>query len=215
MSKKFETGKSWIAWIRDVYQRNSITGFAEQRSVSNGDLLQKLDGKTVAIIGNSRALADIEFGSKIDEADTIIRINRAPMPSAISHGTRTDWLALATSLTPAELARIQPDCILWMSHKRKRLRRWMVSLDGFYLHPTAQFQNLSDQLSAPPTTGLMIIDLVAKSKAKSVKLFGFDFFASMSLTGSRTAGQVPHDFDAEKLWVGRLLKSDSRFSQVE
>lgn len=215
MSGNAGTGNSWIRKISQVVQRIRITDYAERRSASIIDLMQNLDGKAVAIIGNSRALAEKAFGSEIDGADTIIRMNRAPIPSLSSHGTRTDWLALATSLPKADLARIQPGRILWMSHKRKRLHRWMVAIDGFYLHPIPQFRQLSDELSAPPTTGLMIIDLVAKSNANSVSLFGFDFFKSLSLTGRRTAGQVPHDFKAEKLWVERLLSSDSRFSQFE
>jgi hypothetical protein len=61
----------------------------------------------------------------------------------------------------------------------------------------------------------MLIDLIERSTAKHVELFGFDFFASLSLTGSRTADQVPHDFESEKQWVRRLLDRDKRFVLID
>ncbi|WP_286789889.1 glycosyltransferase family 29 protein, partial [Thioclava sp. UBA3469] len=62
-------------------------------SVSQKALLGDLAGKSVALVGNARALAEGQAGAAIDAHDVVIRINRAPMPSAESHGTRTDWLA--------------------------------------------------------------------------------------------------------------------------
>ena len=173
-------------------------------------MISNLANISVAIVGNSRALADLDNGTGIDAADIVIRINRAPMPSSKSHGLRTDWLALATSLQPNEAARISPKRILWMSPKRKRLPFWAATTQGFYLHPMADYQTLKELLGAPPSTGAMVIDLVAKSQATSIDLYGFDFFASMSLTGSRTAARVPHKFDAERGWVKVLVNRDHR-----
>lgn len=179
-------------------------------SVPQSELLDALRGKRVAVIGNSRALSATDFGAQIDAADLVIRINRAPMPAARSHGTRTDWLALATSLPVAEFERIAPTRILWMSHKRKRLARWIAERPGFYLHPLEEWSRLSNLLSSPPTTGAMIIDIVAQSGAASLDLYGFDFFASQSLSGRRTADQVPHDFGSEKSFVADLMARDPR-----
>jgi hypothetical protein len=63
----------------------------------------------------------------------------------------------------------------------------------------------------PPTTGLMMIDLLASSHATKITLYGFDFFASLSVSGRRTAAQVPHNFQAERAYVTALLARDSRF----
>lgn len=166
---------------------------------------------TVALVGNARSLAATALGTEIDAADLVIRINRAPMPAAQSHGTRTDVLALATSLDAVTLARLDPKLILWMSHKRKRLSWAVASHPGFALPPLADFQRLKALLNAPPTTGLMLIDLLSRSTATSVTLYGFDFFASQSLTGSRTAADVPHDFAAERSFVEALIAHDNRF----
>ena len=173
-------------------------------------LKHELSRQNVAIVGNARALAKGESGALIDAADLVVRINRAPMPSPRSHGRRTDWLALATTLSPADAQRLNPQRLLWMSHKRKRLKYWMARRPGFFLYPMRDFEALRKQLGAPPTTGLMIIDFISRSEVERIDLFGFDFFASRSLTGRRGAHQVPHDFAAEKAWLERLMRLDRR-----
>ncbi|MBC9246321.1 glycosyltransferase family 29 protein [Paracoccus sp. 11-3] len=183
-------------------------------SVSQADLLASLQGKSVALVGNARALSQTDHGADIDAADVVIRINRAPRPDARSHGTRTDWLALAVRLSDEDLDQIAPDRILWMSPKRKRLRYRIATGDGFYLHPLSEYEALKDRLAAPPTTGAMMIDLLLQSDLSKLTLYGFDFFASQSLSGSRTAAQVPHDFSAEASWVQDVQRSDPRLSVI-
>lgn len=179
-------------------------------SVPQADLLAGLAGRRVALVGNARALAEGAHGPAIDAADLVIRINLAPMPAAQSHGTRTDWLALAVRLGAKDRARIAPDRILWMSPKRKRLDWGTAKSPGFYLHPLATYQALKDRLGAPPTTGAMMIDLLSRSDMAGLTLYGFDFFASKSLSGRRAASDVPHDFAAESAWVADLIAHDAR-----
>lgn len=183
-------------------------------SVPQPDLLAALTGKHVALVGNARALAETRHGAAIDAADLIIRINLAPMPSAESHGSRTDWLALAVRLKPAERVRLDPRRILWMSPKRKRLDWASASSPGFYLHPLEDYHALKEGLGAPPTTGAMMIDLLLRSDLASLTLYGFDFFASQSLSGRRTADQVPHDFSSEADWVTEMAEADPRLRLV-
>ena len=87
----------------------------------------------------------------------------------------------------------------------------MATHKGFALPPLDTYQRLKAQLNAPPTTGLMMIDLLARSPATKITLYGFDFFASLSLSGRRTAAQVPHNFQAERAFVSALLARDLRF----
>lgn len=185
----------------------------QRLSVPQADLLDDLRGKRVALIGNARALAQTQSGDAIDGADLVIRINRAPMPSPDSHGSRTDWLALAVRLGQADRDRIQPKRVLWLSPKRKRLDWETACSPGFYLHPLADYLALKDRIGAPPTTGAMMIDLIQRSDMAALDLHGFDFFASLSLSGSRTADQVPHDFDAEADWANQLILADRRISR--
>ena len=184
-------------------------------SLSEEALLARFATERIALVGNARSLSDARFGDEIDAADLVIRLNRAPMPAAASHGTRTDVLALATSVKADALDRLGPRLVLWMSHKRKRLPWHVASRRGFYLHPLADYHDLRQRLGAPPSTGLMMIDLLARSRAAGVTLYGFDFFASLSLSGRRTADRVPHDFAAEGAFVRDLLQRDPRFSLRE
>lgn len=183
-------------------------------SVPASDIAGEISGKTVAIVGNARALAGSNCGPQIDAADIVVRINRAPIPDVASHGSRTDWLALATGLNQDEATRINPRRILWMSHKRKRLPAFVAASQGFYLHDLDDWRKLHQELGAPPSTGAMITDLIARSEAATVNLFGFDFFASKSLSGRRAAAQVPHDFASEARWVEALLSRDPRFTLI-
>lgn len=184
--------------------------FLNQFSCDPSDLAQELSGKSVAIVGNARSLNIKTFGSAIDACDIVIRMHAAPLPQQTSHGSQTDWLALGMPVAQTLIETRAPSRILWMAKKRKRVRQRFAKSNGFYLHPTQDWDKMAEVLSAPPTTGIMLIDLVARSDAKSINLFGFDFFASLSLSGSRTAAQVPHDFTAEKRFVEALETHDPR-----
>ena len=179
-------------------------------SVRQAALLADLDGKSVALVGNARALAGTDQGGDIDAHDLVARINRAPMPSPASHGTRTDWLLLATRLPATERARLHPARILWMSHKRKRLDYAIATSPGFYLHPLEDHARLARVLGAPPSTGAMAVDLLLQSRLARLDLYGFDGFASKSLSGSRGAEQVPHDFSSESTWMAERAGADPR-----
>ncbi|WP_317616408.1 hypothetical protein [Paracoccus mutanolyticus] len=58
-----------------------------------------------------------------------------------------------------------------------------------------------------------MIDLIARSDMARLDLYGFDFFASLSLSGHRRAEQVPHDFSGESEWVAALAASDRRITR--
>jgi hypothetical protein len=186
----------------------------ERLSDSPSTLAAELTGKQVALVGNARSLSSSRHGEAIDAADLVIRMNTAPIPSLRSHGSRTDWLAVSMPPEAALLAARTPVRVLWMTRKRKRLPYALARRPGFYLNRRDEAQALADRLGAPPTTGLMLIDMLARSPAAGVSLFGFDFFASLSLSGNRTAAQVPHDFAAERRFVEALLTRDPRFRLI-
>ena len=186
----------------------------QRLSRAEADVAADFSGRHVALVGNARSLSQSDHGAAIDAADRVIRINRAPMPAEVSHGSRTDVLALATSISAADLARIQPGAIWWMSHKRKRLPWSVAASAGFFLPDLALFGNLRARLGAPPTTGVMLIDWLSRTNAAKISLYGFDFFASLSLSGRRSADQVPHDFGAEQRFVSALVAVDPRFQLI-
>ncbi|MBU2937259.1 MULTISPECIES: glycosyltransferase family 29 protein [Pacificibacter] len=193
----------FAAWRND----DAVLG----RSASSIDeIAQEMAGKRIAIVGNARALAKSDLGVQIDTCDLVIRINRAPMPSVESHGARTDWLALATALPRDQFQALEASRLIWMSHKRKRLKYWMGQTGGFILFPRTNYEALKVKLGAQPTTGAMLLDFAAQSNASEIHLFGFDFFSSLSLSGRRDAASVPHNFTSESDFVHSLIKSDHR-----
>jgi hypothetical protein len=180
-------------------------------SVSPEALVAELEGRSVALVGNARSLVERAEGPEIDGADLVIRLNAAPLPSPGSHGTRTDWIAMSVPVGQDVIVARDARRLLWMTPRRKRLPWRIARHPGFALAPVEWNARLAGELGARPTTGLMVIDLLSRSGARAVRLHGFDFFASLSLSGGRTAMDVPHDFAAEKAWVERLVEKDGRF----
>nr|WP_218958577.1 glycosyltransferase family 29 protein [Thalassovita aquimarina] len=169
-----------------------------------------LAGKSVALVGNARSLSQSTYGAQIDDADLVIRINSAPIPDPHSHGNRTDWIAMSTPPARDLIAGRAPSRLLWMTRKRKRLPYWLAHDSRFFLNPAEAVARLREDMGSAPTTGAMMIDLLLRSEAASIDLYGFDFFSSLSLSGRRTAEQVPHDFNAEQQWVERQMSLDPR-----
>ena len=69
---------------------------------------------------------------------------------------------------------------------------------------------LGDKGAMMLTTGIMMIDLLATSGMAGLRLYGFDFFASLSLSGPRTKADVGHNFDGEAAFVADLSARDPR-----
>ena len=56
----------------------------------------------------------------------------------------------------------------------------------------------------------MTAALVLAAPVAGLTLYGFDFFASLSLSGSRSKADVPHDFAAEAAWFAARAEADAR-----
>lgn len=183
-------------------------GLGPSVEASSGELA----GRRVALVGNARSLAGRAEGAEIDAADLVVRLNAAPLPSPASHGTRTDWIALSVPVDEAALEARAPARVIWMTPRRRRLPWRIARRPGFALAPVAWNAALAARLGARPSTGAMAIDLLARSPAAAVAIHGFDFFATRSLSGSRDASAVPHDFAAERAWVDALVARDPRLA---
>lgn len=187
----------------------------EERLAQWSDAFEDLSlaalGLSVAVVGNARSLSQKSLGQEIDRHDIVLRINTAPMPNPRSHGTRTDWLASSIPVPMRRVAELNPSRVLWMTRKRKRLPYDLAKRSGFYLNPKAPVNQLADTLGAPPSTGAMVLELVRHLRFEQISVYGFDFFASLSNSGRRTAAQVPHDFIAERDHAVELFASDERF----
>ena len=191
-----------------------LLGIKYRSPLSEADLFEILRGRSVALIGNARTLADGRYGSQIDEHDIVIRCNRAPIPGRESHGSRTTFIATSTDLPRELMAERAATYLLWMSPRRDALAGWMLKWPNFFLYPENSHARLQSAVAPRPTTGIMVIDLLVRSPCRSITLYGFDFFKSRSLSGDRSREGSPHDFDAEEAFVRQLVDTDTRVSLV-
>tara|TARA_B000000565_G_scaffold243157_1_gene209201 strand:- start:595 stop:900 length:306 start_codon:yes stop_codon:yes gene_type:complete len=97
-----------------------------------------------------------------------------------------------------------------MTPKIRKLGLNLTNYSSFYLNRKSENNQLKEKINARPSVGLMTIDLIQKSKASKIDIFGFDFFESLSNSGKRKAKQVPHDFNSEKKFVKNLINFDKR-----
>ena len=75
---------SWLSFFLARYRRDERV--LAEYSIGWAALDAFLGNKSIAIVGNARALANHELGADIDAHDLVLRINSAPMPNARSHG---------------------------------------------------------------------------------------------------------------------------------
>jgi hypothetical protein len=188
-----------------------LIGLRYRAPVSEEDIFELLRGKTVALVGNARSLLARNYGKAIDDCDVVVRCNAAPIPDTRSHGSRTTFIATSIELPEALMAERGASHVLWMSPPRNALPRWMLKHPGFFLYPAECHKALCAKVGDRPTTGLMVIDLLARSPSRSVALYGFDFFRSQSLSSDRAREKTPHHFGREEAYVLELIGTDSRF----
>lgn len=208
---------------REVHRRGQQRRMARMKnalrlmvrpSLTRQALISQLDGKSVAIVGNAQSLSSKGLGAEIDAHDVVIRFNGGPIPHTHSHGKRTDWMATGIPFTASTARTRGVKTVLWLSPNRKNLAQWMVRRKDteFYLHPAAEHERLAQAIgSQRPSSGAVMIDLVMSNpNVRKVTLYGFDFFASQSFSGSHTAATAPHDFAKEKAFVTDLAARDPR-----
>ncbi len=153
------------------------------------------------------------MGSAIDANDIVLRFNRAPIISREANGSRTDWLATSVPLERDTIDAIGPRRILWMSRRRSKMNMIIATAGHLYVHPKEDVLRLAASASVErPSTGLMVIDLLARSRCRSVELYGFDFYKSQSLSGHQSIDTAPHAYDREEAFVTGLVARDSRFT---
>jgi hypothetical protein len=181
-------------------------------TISQSALLAELDGKTVAVVGNARSLASRRFGDDIDAHDIVVRFNRVPIVTRLSHGYRTDWVATGVPVTQERLTNLGASRLLWLSAYRRKMTRETIAVKQLYLHAVGDIRLLAQQADVErPTTGLMAIDLLSKSKLAAATLYGFDFYHSQSASSHQTIETAPHAFDKEEIYVKGLIGCDRRF----
>lgn len=144
-----------------------------------------VEGKTVAVVGNSPTAVKFPHAERIDACDVVVRFNRfelGPRFSAVGKKTTVVSLpfeCLRSFLPEPELTKINPALVFGVC---ARLDASVVDnlrlLRGrkLGLLPMAHFNDLSRELNRRPTTGFATLTyLVSTCRPASVYATGFSF----------------------------------------
>jgi hypothetical protein len=170
-------------------------------------------GKTVAVVGNASSQSQKKQGTEIDSHDVVIRMNRAAglfdgADVAESHGVKTDvwcvWDANDRVLRP-HLERF-PGQVWHISNENQKtsLADWCM--------PPERFQAVKSILGVwLPSSGFLLLNLLADCGPRSVDVYGFDFKRSAS-HGYDKVLTYPHRFDIEEDHCQQHIFSRSDFN---
>ncbi len=171
-------------------------------------LREELRDKSVALVGNARRMTEGQ-GEEIDAHDIVVRMNGAPGTGTSARGQRVDWLASGIAIRNIEAQRY-----LWTGGKTWQLPFAWAESGRLVMFPEAERERMKAIIGARPSTGAMCVWIVKDSMAARLDLYGFDFFASRSLSSERGRYEGPHNFDGEAGWITGIIAADPRFSIV-
>lgn len=139
-------------------------------------LWDKIEGKSVAIVGNSQELISRNQGKEIDAHDTVIRLNKGFPRAEI--GLKTDILFLACTLSPSEMSRFVGAFTVQRSKLCKNVCHYKIStMDRTMLIQEANpYCKELRKPNSQPSTGFIAINFALEANAKKIDLYGFDFF---------------------------------------
>lgn len=197
---------------------------------SNSDYFNYLKDKRIVIVGPAAYLMGQGRGPEIDSYDVVVRVNHAiPIDHPEDYGTRTDVMYHAMTITalrkelhgPTEDQVILWDNagISWFVSALEEHMPYVKALKPYFEEasfnwaalPTKFYDSTKAEIRAKlPSTGVLAITHLLRSKAKSMAIVGFDFYASGIYSGYRGGEDRPvnkwHDADAQKMYMANLIK---------
>ena len=127
----------------------------------------EIQGKRIAIVGNSPCIFDGKYGKEIDGCAFVIRFNHGIPLNEECQGTKTDAVFCACTLSGNEVNMYKP--------------RYIINRSGNYKNYLASFTiNNRDRalmkagLGSQPSTGFMAVNICLTFGAKEINLFGFN-----------------------------------------
>jgi hypothetical protein len=154
-----------------------------------------IDSKSVAVVGNSSSLFEMELGCEIDGHDIVIRFNKAaPLycndDVSKSHGTKTDLWAFWTigafynrTLKEELNNKKLHDAffnenytkIQMIEKEHKKLTNMYIE----YTYPLQNFKNIHTKVYGPKkkmlSVGFLMLNWLSEFNPRSVSIYGFDF----------------------------------------
>ena len=149
-------------------------------------LAHLVDGKTVAIVGNGPYEIGKKLGEEIDAHDVVVRFNNfAEEKFAADYGVRTDIWSKATIdyIMHERVYRVKAMIVHDKNIERLSLKPGYV--EAFYSaiqrgisidYYSQDVRNALSSVGCPsPTTGLLMIETMRRTRAKCIDVYGFSF----------------------------------------
>lgn len=152
-------------------------------------LMDKIEGKRVAIVGNAQSLFEKSYGREIDKYDFVIRFNRGFPIRPEKQGSKTSLLILACPLTDDEIKVFNADYVANRSESYQSTADFTINNYDRWL--------IANSLGSQPSTGFMAVNICLYFKAKKITLFGFDFCESPTFYNPPDH-VCPHDMKKER-----------------
>mgnify|MGYP000612512560 CR=1 FL=1 len=168
------------------------------------EFCEQINGKTIALVGNSQCLFDHTYGKDIDKHDIVVRFNKGKIVSPDSQGTRTDVLALACFLAGRDIKKMfGAKWLLWTSPKTKKFFPYGWStLSKLVFLPNSLWRDINEDYldGFRPSSGFFVLCYLVEKKPASISLYGFDFGASDTFYNNKNYVS-PHNMEKEERWV--------------
>ena len=145
---------------------------------------QFFQGRRVALVGNAQSIFGKNHGAEIDAHEVVVRFNYGEIKSILDQGIRTDALATSDPRIAWDFIRekFSPKFVIWLPSTKDSEKLMLGSNIPLFRTPKHVARELHPRTSPGfPSSGLIAPYLIEeKFGAKSVDLFGFDFFKTRS-----------------------------------
>lgn len=179
------------------------------------DIYNLFKHKTVALLGNSEALDNCNYGEYIDRHDVVCRINKGPLlKDKQKYGCRTDVLfysnpdILSTDVTDI----LDADAKLVLAHPRSTYRfinRATYSITEEYYNYIKLITGYEDRQW--PTNGLVASCIILDQNPKKITLFGFDWNTNNTFYKKIYKKEKMHNWNLEE----EFLRSQNKIQIME
>jgi hypothetical protein len=171
------------------------------------------EGKTVSIVGNAESLMRQSYGTEIDQADVVVRINRG----GYRYPEFTKQMGTKLTVWCMQNAK-QNKMFFHKSYTQNVLKMQMDTIDvspNFIELVNCVFSNddkmnLDGNLPKKSSTGLRVLYYVRKQNPLKVSVYGFDWKQTYSWHEKRKC--IAHDFTAEKDYCFKHIFNDDIFT---
>lgn len=162
-----------------VSRRNKLTMLRYDDFAALKPLTDFMQGRSVAIVGNSSTILTKNQGREIDAHDVVIRFNKGFPSDIVGHKTTALWLAC--TLTPEELRSFHAACTIKRSNLcNNRCDFNLATSDRtrFAQVPSEYRRTQYPGRQSQASTGFLAVQHALSTECKSIDLYGFDFFRS-------------------------------------